>query len=68
MIEELRTNHRNVGQPCRSSDAQVDSYPTSESPFDSSGHVIAQFSALCNAPLILTISISGAAICPAGSW
>jgi hypothetical protein len=43
VIEELRTNHRDVRQPCRSSDrSQVDSYPTSEAPFDSSGHVIAQ--------------------------
>ena len=36
-------NHRHVRQPCRSSDAHSRSYPTSESLFDSSGHVIAQF-------------------------
>jgi hypothetical protein len=42
MIEELRTNFRDVRQPCRSSDPHADSYPTSESPFDSGGHVIAR--------------------------
>ena len=42
-IEKLRMNHRDVRQPVFLPTLRVDSYPTSESPFDSSGHVIAQF-------------------------
>jgi hypothetical protein len=42
MIEEFRTNHRNVGPPHRSM-LTVDSYPTSGRPFYSGGDVIAQF-------------------------
>jgi hypothetical protein len=44
--EELRTNHRDVRQPINRvgpGTLTVDSYPTSESPFDSGGDVIAQF-------------------------
>ena len=46
MIEELRTNHRDVRQPVNRvgpGTLTVDSYSTSESSFDSSGHVVAQF-------------------------
>jgi hypothetical protein len=43
VIEELRTNHRDVRQPCRSSDAHSRQLSDLESPFDNGGYVIAQF-------------------------
>jgi hypothetical protein len=64
VIKELRTDHRDVLQLCRSSTLHG---RRSESLFDSSGHVIAQFLRSLQRPLILTISISRDAICPAGS-
>ena len=45
----------------------VDSYPTSESSFDSSGNIIAQFLRSLQRSLAPETSISRAAICPAGS-
>jgi hypothetical protein len=51
MIEEFRTNHRNVGQPHRPLMLTVDSYPTSGRPFYSGGDVIAQFLRSLQRPL-----------------
>jgi hypothetical protein len=45
----------------------VDSYPTSVSPFDSGGHMIAQFIRSLQCSFDPDISIPRAAICPAGS-
>jgi hypothetical protein len=50
IIEEFRTNHRNVGQPHRSSDAHSRSYPTSRRPFYG-GDVIAHFLRSLQRPL-----------------
>jgi hypothetical protein len=68
VIEQPRTNHRDVRQPRRSSDA----YKSIAIRLQDARSIAAATSslksaALCNAPLILTISISRAAICPAGS-
>jgi len=43
VIEERRTNHRDVRCRVGLLTLTVDSYPTSEDAFDSSSHVIAQF-------------------------
>jgi hypothetical protein len=67
MIEEFRTNHRNVGQPHRPLMLTVDSYPTSGRPFYSGGDVIAQFLRSLQRPLDPDNFHLAAAICPAGS-
>jgi len=65
MIEEFRTNDRDVRQPCRPRSLPIASYQRARS--IAAATLSLSSSALCNAPLILTISISRAAICPAGS-
>jgi len=67
VIEEFRRNRRDVRQPVaiRRSKSTVNRLQRARSMAAATSSL--NSSALCNAPLILTISISRAAICPAGS-